>query len=90
MKKAIILPIYLKLNKPEELPKSGVLALARWAVESLGILNDQNFILILLVCFDFSEGEVEGTLLEMNKFGGNSKGKFQKDTKTLLGLAPPW
>jgi hypothetical protein len=43
------------------------------AVESLKILWDQNLILALLVCFDFSEGKGERILLEMDTFGGNSK-----------------
>ena len=52
MKKAIIIPVYLRLNAPEELPHSEGVELAKRAVESLKVLNDQDFTLILPVCFD--------------------------------------
>ena len=52
MKKAIIIPIYLKFDQPEELPHLEGLRLAKRAIESLKILEDQDFTLILPVCFD--------------------------------------
>jgi hypothetical protein len=60
MKKAIIIPIYLKLNQPEELPHLEGLRLARRAIESLNVLEDQDFMLVLPVALDLSgEGEEE-------------------------------
>ena len=68
MKKAIIIPIYLKLRQPEELPDLEGLRLAKRAIESLKRLEDQDFTLILPVCFDLM-AEVKGDLLpEMTKF----------------------
>ena len=67
MKKAIIIPIYLKLNQPEELPYSEGLRLAKRAIESLNVLEDQDFTLVLPVALDLSgEGE-EGALGEANR-----------------------
>lgn len=68
MKKAIIIPVYLRFNQPEELPHLGGLKLAKRAIESLKILEDQDFTLILLVCFDLIGEEQEGSLLEMDRF----------------------
>ena len=60
MKKAIIIPIYLKLNQPEELPHLEGLRLTRRAIESLNVLEDQDFMLVLPVALDLSgEGEEE-------------------------------
>ncbi len=67
MKKAIIIPIYLRLNGPEELPYSEGLRLAERAIESLRILEDQNFKLILLVCFDRPGEDREGSFSEMDR-----------------------
>jgi len=68
MKKAIIIPVYLRFNQPEELPHLEALRLAKRAIESLKILEDQDFTLILLVCFDLTGGEEEVSLLEMDRF----------------------
>jgi len=68
MNKAIIIPVYLRLNRPEELPDSEGLALTRRAIESLKILEDQDFTLILPVCFDLVGGEEEGSWIEMDGF----------------------
>ena len=67
MKKAIIIPVYLRFNQPEELPQLEGLRLAKRAIESLKILEDHDFTLILLVCFDLTGGEEEGSLLEMDR-----------------------
>lgn len=66
MKKAIIIPVYLKLGEPEELPYVEGLKLAKRAIESLRILEDQNFILILPVCFDQREGNGGSSSLKMD------------------------
>jgi len=68
MKKAIIIPVYLRFNQPEELPHLEELRLAKRAIESLKILEDQDFTLILLVCFDLTGGGEEVSLLEMDGF----------------------
>jgi len=68
MKKAIIIPVYLRFNQPEELPHLEGLKLAKRAIESLKILEDQDFTLILLVSFDLTGEEQEGSLLEMDRF----------------------
>ena len=67
MKKAIIIPVYLKLSEPEELPYLEGLKLAKRAIESLRILEDQNFTLILPVCFDQIGGNGEGSFSEMDR-----------------------
>ena len=68
MNQAIIIPVYLRLNRPEELPDSEGLALTRRAIESLKILEDQDFTLILPVCFDLVGGDEEGSWIEMDGF----------------------
>src|SRR4030065_1712759 len=68
MKKAIIIPIYLKFNQPDELPYSEGLRLAKRAIKSLRILDDQNFNLILPVCFDRIGGGGESSFSEMDRF----------------------
>ena len=67
MKKAIIIPVYLKLSEPEELPYLEGLKLAKRAIESLKILEDQNFTLILPVCFDQIGGGGESSFSEMDR-----------------------
>jgi hypothetical protein len=67
MKKAIIIPIYLRLNKPEELPYLEGLSLTKRAIKSLKILEEQDFTLILPVCFDLSEEDNEVSFLEMDR-----------------------
>jgi hypothetical protein len=67
MRKAIIIPIYLRLNKPEELPYLEGVKLAKRAIESLKILEDQDFTLILPVCFDLTGGDEEASFLEMDR-----------------------
>ncbi len=68
MKKAIIIPVYLRFDQAEELPHLEGLGLAMRAIESLKVLEDRDFTLILLVCFDLTGGEEEGSLLEMDRF----------------------
>lgn len=68
MRKAIIIPIYLRLDRPEELPNLEGLRLTKRAIESLEILEDQDFTLILPVCFDLTGGDDEASFLEMDRF----------------------
>jgi glycosyltransferase involved in cell wall biosynthesis len=67
MKKAIIIPIYLRLSKAEELPYSEGLTLAKRAIESLNLLEDQDFTLILPVALDLNEEDKEGALGEASR-----------------------
>lgn len=68
MKKAIIIPIYLRLDHPEALPSLGGIRLTKRAVESLKILEDQDYTLILPVCFDLPIGDKRFSYLEMDRF----------------------
>ena len=67
MKKTIIIPAYLQSNQPEEIPFLEGLTLVKRAIESLKILRDQNFTLILPVCFDAMGKERETALPEMDR-----------------------
>lgn len=67
MKKAIIIPIYLQFDQPEEVPLLVGLKFAKRAIKSLRILKDQNFTLVLPVCFDPAGKERENALPEMDK-----------------------
>jgi hypothetical protein len=68
MRKAIIIPIYLKFNQPDELAFSEGLKLAKRAIESLRILEDQDFTLILPVCFDLTGEDPPESFEEMTRF----------------------
>jgi len=68
MKKAIIIPIYLKPDLPEALPTLEGLQLAKRAIESLKVLEDQDFTLILPVCIDLAGKVSEDAFLEMDQF----------------------
>jgi hypothetical protein len=68
MKKAIIIPIYLKPDHPEALPTLEGLQLAKRAIESLKILEDQDFTLILPVCMDLAGEVSEDAFSEMDQF----------------------
>ncbi len=68
MKKAIIIPIYLRLDQPEELPNLEGLRLTKRAIESLKILEDQDFTLIMPVCFDLAIGDEKFSYIEMDRF----------------------
>jgi glycosyltransferase involved in cell wall biosynthesis len=67
MKKAIIIPVYLRFDQPEEVPLLVGLEFAKRAIKSLRILKDQNFTLILPVCFDPVGKKRENALPEMDK-----------------------
>jgi hypothetical protein len=68
MKKAIIIPIYLKPNLPEALPTLEGLQLAKRAIESLKVLEDQDFTLILPVCIDLPGEVSDDAFSEMDQF----------------------
>lgn len=72
-KKAIIIPVYLRLKRWEDLPSSEGMALTRRAVQSLRVLADPDFTLILPVCFSFSE-KGESPLLEAERTFQNEIG----------------
>ena len=67
MRKAIIIPIYLKFNQPDELPNLEGWKFARRAIQSLGILEDQDFTLILPVCFDPIEADEGASFPEIDR-----------------------
>ena len=87
MKKAIIIPIYLRLTEPADLPYSEGLRLAKRAIESLKILEDQDFTLILPVCFDLNEGEEESSFLELDQFVRKEL-KSLRNGRTLIFSSP--
>jgi len=68
MKKAITIPIYLKPDQPEGLAASEALRLAKRAIESLKVLEDQDFTLILPVCIDVAGDVSEDALSEMDQY----------------------
>jgi glycosyltransferase involved in cell wall biosynthesis len=67
MTKAILIPVYLRLKNSKELPGSEGVQLTKRAIQSLKVLRDEDFTLVLLVCFDLPEGEKENSLSEMDK-----------------------
>jgi glycosyltransferase involved in cell wall biosynthesis len=67
MTKAILIPVYLRLKNSKELFQSEGVQLTRRAIQSLKILPDDDFTLVLLVCFDLPEGEKENSLSEMDR-----------------------
>ena len=83
MKKAVIIPIYLRLNKPEELPNTKGLALAKRAVNSLKVVSDQDFTLVLPVCIDLGEKDEEAFLGEADRLLRKEIKDLRKE-KTLI------
>ncbi len=67
MNKAIIIPIYLKPNLAGSCTASEGLQLAKRAIESLRVLEDQDFTLVLPVCIDVAAEVSENTLGEMDR-----------------------
>jgi len=76
MKKAITIPVYLKTDRPEALAASEALRLAKRAIESLKVLEDQDFTLILPVCIDVAGDVSEDALSEMDQY-------VRKEVKTI-------
>ncbi len=48
----LIIPVYLKLNKPDEIPASEGISLLKRAVESLNIFEDDKLSIIAVFCID--------------------------------------
>jgi hypothetical protein len=68
MKKTIIIPIYLKPDPQAALSASEGVRLAKRAIESLKVLEDQDFTLILPVCIDLAHEVSEDAFSEMDEF----------------------
>lgn len=83
MKKAVIIPIYLRLDKPEELPNAKGLELAKRAVNSLKGVSDQDFTLVLPVCFDLGGRDEEAFLGEADRLLRKEMKHLRKE-KTLI------
>lgn len=86
MKKAIILPVYLKLKAPEELPSSEGMGLTQRAIRSLHILKDQDFTLILPVCFDLPKMG-ENLLLDLEEMFKEEIGLLRTQRTLLFSSA---
>jgi len=84
MKKAIIIPIYLKLNQPEELPHLEGLKLAKRAIKSLNVLEDQDFTLVLPVTLDLNGESGEKLLGEANRLLREELRQFCNGRRTLI------
>ena len=84
MKKAIIIPIYLRFNQAEELPYSERLNVAKRAIDSLNVLEDQDFTLVLPVALDLSGEVKEGTLEEANRLLRQEVRHFCNGRKTFI------
>jgi glycosyltransferase involved in cell wall biosynthesis len=67
MTKVILIPVYLRLKNSEELLQSEGVQLTRRAIQSLKILRDDDFTLVLLVCFDLPNGKKESSVSEMDR-----------------------
>ena len=50
--KVLIIPVYLKLRKPDEIPASEGISLLKRAIESLFILEDNELTIIAVFCID--------------------------------------
>jgi hypothetical protein len=68
MKKTLIIPVYLRLPILQDLPHAEDVRLARRAIDSLKVLGDQDFTLILPVCFDLRTSGNPYTLEEMDQY----------------------
>jgi glycosyltransferase involved in cell wall biosynthesis len=86
MKKAIILPVYLKLKAPEELTSSEGMGLTQRAIRSLHILKDQDFTLILPVCFDLPKMD-ENLHLELEEIFKEEIGLLRTQRTLLFSSA---
>ncbi len=67
MKKAIIIPAYLRFSHPDALLTSEGFGLTKRAIQSLEILNDRDHTLILLVSMNPAEGGGEHSFGEMDQ-----------------------
>jgi len=87
MKKAVIIPIYLRLNRSEELPNTKGLALAKRAINSLKVVADQDFTLVLPVCFDLGEKDEEATMVALDGLLRTEMKHVRKER--ILVFSPP-
>lgn len=83
MNQAIIIPVYLRLAQPNQLLSSEGLHLTKRAITSLRILEDQEFTLILVACFDLSEDGGTNHLSEMDSILRREVSDLRKG-KTVL------
>lgn len=84
MKKAIIIPVYLRLKRIDELPDLEGVKLTKRAIGSLRILKDQDFTLLLPVCFDLvGEGE-RISFLEMDKVLREELKNFEREKMLIF------
>ncbi len=82
MRKAVIIPVYLRLRGLEEFPNLEGLRLAQRAIKSLRLLKDQDFTLILPVCFDLL-GSNGNTLFQLESSFKNEIGPLRSQ-RTLV------
>lgn len=67
MTKAILIPVYLRVKGSGDLSRSEGFQVTQRAIQSLKVLRDQEFTLLLLICFDLPEGEKNNSLFEMDR-----------------------
>jgi len=67
VKKAVIIPVYLRIREPEDILRSEGMRITQRAIKSLNILKDQDFTLILPVYFDVTSGQQEHDLSDMER-----------------------
>ena len=81
MKKAIIIPSYLPIKRDTDVSKLQGIQLLQRAIESLEILEDRNFVLILPFCLDIMEGDFWRVLSGTDE-------KVRKVMKPCIGTIP--
>jgi len=84
MKKAIIIPVYLRLTEPDDLLDLQEVRLTGRAIESLRILDDQDFSLVLPVCTDMDGEEKEGDLAEVDRLLKDEVGRLRKENTLIF------
>jgi glycosyltransferase involved in cell wall biosynthesis len=85
MKKAIIIPLYIRLNDSRELPESEGLGLAKRAIRSLDILKEQDFTLVLPVCVDGIRDEDGEIVSEAARLLGREAAVFREGRTLVFG-----
>jgi hypothetical protein len=81
MKKAIIIPSYLPIKKGTNVSKLPGIQLLQRAIESLEILEDRNFVLVLPFCLDIKEGDFSRVLSDTDE-------KVREVIKGFIGTIP--
>jgi hypothetical protein len=87
MKKTIVIPIYLKPDRREALSNAEGLRLAKRAIESLKVLEDQDFTLILPVCIDVAREVTGDAYSQMDQFV-RAEVKAIRPEKSLIFSSP--